>query len=81
MRQSCPLGLTEDDLFELFRDGERFKAFNRWMRGQTMSVCEGRQYNHAKKRYEPDECAASPHGVVVYRSDVERFLAGLPVID
>lgn len=82
MRQSCPLGLTTSDLVELFDNDEvKLARFNYWMVGQTMSICEGRAYNYEKKCYEPDECAATPHGIVVYRWDVERFLAGLPVID
>lgn len=31
--------------------------------------------------YEDDDCAGNPHGMIVYRHDLERFLAGLPVID
>jgi hypothetical protein len=81
IKQSCPQGLTGDDLAELFGDGERLREFNHWMRGQTMSVCDGREYNYAEKRYQPTKCAGHPHGVVAYPWDVERFLLGLPVID
>lgn len=31
--------------------------------------------------YEDTECAGNPHGPVVYRTDLNRFLAGLPVTD
>jgi hypothetical protein len=31
--------------------------------------------------YEPSECAETPHGVVVYRCDLRRFMLGLPVLD
>lgn len=31
--------------------------------------------------YEPSECADNPHGMIVYVSDVYRFVNGLPVID
>lgn len=31
--------------------------------------------------YEEDACHNNPHGVVTYVSDVQRYLAGLPVID
>jgi hypothetical protein len=79
IRQSCPQGLTSEDLDELL--GGRRREFMSWMRGQTMSICDGREYNHGEKRYEPTECAGHPHGVVVYPWDVERFLRGLPVID
>lgn len=51
-----------------------------WMRGQTMSVCEGRHYSHETKDYY-ESCGGVAHGVVVYRGDVARFMSGLPVID
>lgn len=79
VKQSCPQGLTDADLDNLL--GSRRNKFNKWMIGQTMSICDGRRYNHELKMYEPTECADSPHGVVAYSWDVERFLAGLPVID
>lgn len=79
IKQSCPQGLTHSDLDELL--GDRREEFNRWMVGQTMSICDGRSYNHELREYELTECADSPHGVVAYSWDVERFLAGLPVID
>lgn len=31
--------------------------------------------------HEDTECAGQPHGVVVYRSDLERFMKGLPIYD
>jgi hypothetical protein len=77
--QSCPLGLTAADLETVF--GARLPTFHRWMTGQTVALCDGRQYNHAAKMYEPAECFTTPHGIVTYRWDVERFLDGLPVID
>lgn len=71
---ACPLGYTTAQLTEIM--GDRLVDFNRWMDGQTCSICEGRRYNHEAGRYEPDECADSPHGVVTYACDVERFLQG-----
>jgi hypothetical protein len=114
LTQSCPQGLTESDLQELF--GDRLPEFDRWMFGQTSGLCDGRQFHYIRVHnrycktdhmpgtrwyekahaegddftwrcgydggyYEPTECAANPHGMVTYRSDVERFLMGLPVID
>jgi hypothetical protein len=79
LKQSCPQGITNSDLDEIL--GARRAEFMKWMRGQTMSICDGRAYNHEKERYEPTECSGRPHGVVVYPWDLERFLAGLPVID
>jgi hypothetical protein len=79
MKQSCPQGLTGHDLKEQL--GCRYQDFMHWMRGQTMSICDGMTYNHEEKRHEPTGCVRQPHGVVVYPWDVERFLSGLPVID
>lgn len=31
--------------------------------------------------YEDTECAGNPHGLLIYRSDLERYLRGRPVID
>lgn len=54
--------------------------FDYWMRGQTIGVCEGRKYNHDTKEYEVS-CGGVAHGGIVYRWDMERFLARKPIID
>lgn len=74
----CELGYTEDEIEDLM--GDRLKEFERWMYGQTMAICGGRKYNHDTRKYE-EACGGNPHGVIVYRWDADRFLAGLPVID
>lgn len=79
IHQSCPMGLTGADIRELL--GSREREFWKWMNGQTMSLCDGKRYNYAAKEYETTECWGRPHGVVVYSSDVRRFMAGLPVLD
>jgi hypothetical protein len=89
---SCPQGLTESDLDVIL--GERLPEFMYWMRGQTVSACDGREYNHGHKSYFTTSCSGmmpgmplgrdevpGGHGMVVYPWDLERFLAGLPVID
>lgn len=75
----CPLGVTVSELHEIL--GPRSEAFFRWMSGQTMAICDGQFYDHESREYEPNGCAASPHGVVVYRHDLERFLRNLPIVD
>lgn len=98
----CPQGVTQDELDAIL--GDRRQEFDRWMRGQTMSVCDGRTYVHDRAHnamcphlygdvytwecdytggghYEDTVCVDSPHGVVVYRSDLDRFLKGLPIFD
>ena len=78
--QTCPLGPTERDIKSLLTPEEE-KDLWRFMRGQTMSGCDGRAYDHDKKEYYATECADTPHGGVVYRHDFLRFVHGLPVID
>jgi hypothetical protein len=59
--------------------GSRMKEFNNWMAGQTITMCDGREYDHAKKEYIESGCG--PHGFVIYSWDVQRFLEGKPIID
>jgi hypothetical protein len=115
IKQSCPQGLTQVDLIELFPDEVDRGLFYKWMAGQTMSTCTGKEYHHFRyhdenctkpstfpgiedpAHTEEDDynwrcgydggyetytvCMTNPHGTIVYRSDVERYLNGLPVID
>lgn len=73
----CKLGYPSRQVEEIM--GDRLSTFNRWMSGQTRAICDGRNYNHDIKAYEPSGCG--PHGPVTYSWDVQRFLAGLPIID
>lgn len=72
-KPNCEMGYSFEYLEEILSE-EMFAEFNKWHYGQTGSICEGRQYNHVAKEYEPSACANSPHGFVAYRWDVERFL-------
>jgi len=74
---SCELGYTNKDLQEIL--GDRLPEFHKWMHGQTVAICDGRQYNHDKGEYEDTSCG--PHGVIYYSWDVSRFMAGKPIID
>lgn len=99
---SCPHGYTQADLENIL--GASLPAFDKWMRGQTMSICEAAQYHYDRAHgefcghaegdeetwkcdytgtgyYEPSSCAGNPHGIVVYGTDLKRFMLGLPVID
>jgi hypothetical protein len=51
-----------------------------FMGGQTMTLCEGRAYNHQTKEYY-EVCDGVAHGTVIYAHDLWRFLVGLPVVD
>ena len=54
LRYSCPPGMTEDDLEELFSDASQMNKFRLYMVGQTMSVCDGTQFHH--NRVHNDYC-------------------------
>jgi len=76
-KPECSLGYTDFQLDEIL--GDRRREFSRWMRGQTVAVCDGREYDHANKVYVETGCG--PHGVATYAWDLERFLDGRPIID
>lgn len=76
---SCPHGYTEEDLQTLL--GDRYQTFMHWMRGQTVSECDGFKYNHETSEYELSDCSNQPHGTIYYSHDVKRFLKGKPIID
>lgn len=72
----CPSGYPWFQIEQIL-DEDTFLEFKFWMRGQTMTLCEGRKYNHELRQYEPDECEKTPHGGVVYLYDLHRFLGFL----
>lgn len=74
----CRFGYTVPQVEEIM--GSRFDAFTAWMRGQTMSICDGTLWDYDAKMAVPSGCSG-PHGTVIYPWDVERFLAGLPIVD
>lgn len=78
MKYSCPQGYTHSDLESLF--GDELPAFYEWMNGQTMSICDGRAYDHDKREYYATECADNPHGAIAYAWDVERYASGQRII-
>lgn len=76
-KPECKWGYTHQQI-ELIM-GDRSAEFHRWMAGQTFSVCDGREGKYEQGQYVPTGCG--PHGVVIYRSDVEQFLRGGPPLD
>lgn len=85
----CRGGYTYLQIQEIM--GEREDEFLRWMAGQTLMIC-----NQDPQRKWVDDADAPggmrieevgpslcdrPHGRVIYPSDVNRFLAGAPVLD
>lgn len=78
VKPECELGYTVPQLKEIL--GDRFEDFGKWMRGQTMALCEGQKYDHELGAYVAS-CNSVAHGIVVYAGDLDRYLKGLPVID
>lgn len=79
----CHLGYTPDQITTL--TGNREQEFWHWMRGQTVAVCNAEPQREwvlgELVEAGPPLCSVA-HGMpIVYRSDLERFLEGLPVID
>jgi hypothetical protein len=72
------MGLTSEDLAEYFSE-DGLKDLYHWMRGQTAAMCEGIEWDYATEDYIYTDCG--PHGMVIYRHDVQRFIDGEPVID
>jgi hypothetical protein len=70
---SCPHGYTVQDLDDLLGTyfGDEFMV---WMSGQTKMICEGYRYDHDRRETVPSQCAGSPHGVVVYPWDLQRWI-------
>ena len=73
----CLYGYPWPQLKLILKD--RYLHFVLWMNSQTVTICDGTKYNHETKQYELTLCG--PHGSVVYKWDLERFLAGRPIID
>jgi len=70
-KPECRWGYTNSQINEIL--GDRVDDFTKWMTGQTMSICEGKAYNHKNKEY-VEVCNGIHHGVVVFPWDLERFL-------
>jgi hypothetical protein len=77
---ACPLGYPREQL-ETWLGSQAYRRLCLWMLGQTLAICEGRRYDSESGEYQPDGCAEHPHGPVVYRWDVARWLQAGPIID
>jgi hypothetical protein len=76
----CPLGYPVAQLREWLGE-QGYRRLSLWMVGQTEGVCDGRSYDHEAGEYHLDQCAEHPHGHVVYKWDVARWLQAGPIID
>lgn len=90
MDPKCSLGYTPDQIAVL--TGDREQEFWDWMRGQTVAICQAdpqREWVEDTSalggmrivEIGPPLCDIAHGAPIVYRWDLERFLAGLPVID
>lgn len=74
-------GYTWDQVREIVGE-ERLREFERWMYGQTMTLCTGEIYDYESGRMVRDpDCPEWGHGDVTYEWDIDRFLLKLPVVD
>jgi hypothetical protein len=71
-KPECKSGYTNNQLEQML--GARYKEFMKWMYGQTMTLCDGKEYDHELKEYKNTNCG--PHGAVVYPWDLKGFLDG-----
>jgi hypothetical protein len=74
----CKYGYTREQIRRML--GDDTDNFTRWMYGATMTLCEGKEYNHLTGEYEPC-CNGVAHGPVVYPWDLETYLRGLDPLD
>lgn len=75
-KPECPYGYPETQLERIL--GDRMPEFFKFMRGQTVSLCEGREYNYERKAYFE---TGHTHGVIFYEGDVRNFLGSRRWID
>jgi hypothetical protein len=71
---ACELGYPGVQVIEIF--GMNTLKFYKWMRGKSITFCDGYTYNEETEEYEPS--GEGPHGHVYYASDVEAYAATLP---
>ena len=74
---ACRYGFTWQQVEDIL--GDRVDEFSRFMRGQTVSLCDGREYDYAAGGWRDTGCG--PHGTAVYTSDLRHFLAGRRPLD
>jgi hypothetical protein len=89
-KPTCKYGYTSRDISRIFDLGVDAEHFWRWMRGQTMMLCDGTRYDpdvawtdsrgvKYQGRYELD-CPVA-HGGIVYVHDVALYLSGGDCVD
>lgn len=74
---ACHYGYDREQIEQLMADD--LDRFDRWMRGQTIAICDGREYDYEASEYRETGCG--PHGGVVYAHDVANYLNGGQIRD
>jgi hypothetical protein len=64
---ACRYGYTDEQVERIV--GDQIDAFNHWMAGQTLAVCDG-----------TGRCRKA-HGTITYQIDLLRFLDGHTPLD
>jgi hypothetical protein len=77
-KPKCRYGFTTDQLTQILGPTQ-LETFSDYMRGQTMTLCEGKEWSQELNKYIPTNCG--PHGPIVYLQDLESFLEGRPPLD
>lgn len=81
-RSACPMGYGAEEIGELLaKHGRTTDEFYGYIEGQTGAICDGQRWDPEKHTYVPTECASLPHGFVVYKGDLRRFLSRRRVLD
>lgn len=68
---ACEAGYTRDQIEAIL--GTAVGEFDKWHRGQTGGICEGRSWSHETRSY-TDRCGGTAHGFITYESDFRTFM-------
>ena len=76
-KPECESGYPDKQLKEILKD--EYRTFLNFMTGQTMCLCDGREYDYELEEYRYSGCG--PHGAVAYPWNLKGFLDGRKVWD
>lgn len=75
----CPMGYPWTQLQRELSEAQQ-ASLAEYLSGQTGYICNGLRVD-SDGRQARTACYESPHGMVTFKGDVERWASGLPVID
>lgn len=73
---ACRMGYTDEQVDEIL--GPRRDEFTRYMARRTWTVCDGRTWDHDRRKLVPSGCG--PHDAVVYTRELVDFLTAHPEV-